>query len=168
MDTQKRREEIERIIKSAKEPISGAEFSEKFGVSRQVIVQDIAIIRASNPDIISTNKGYMTIVLNGKRRIFKVKHSDEQLEDELTTIVDSGGDILDVFVIHDIYGKISADLRICSRRDVKTFIDNLRSGEVATLKRLTEDYHFHTVEAKSIEILDCIEEELIRKGYIVD
>jgi len=168
MDTQKRREEIERIIKSAKEPISGTEFSEKFGVSRQVIVQDIAIIRASNPEIVSTNKGYISTIANGIRRTFKVKHSDEQLEDELNTIVDSGGVILDVFILHDIYGKISAQLQISSRRDVKAFIDNLRNGEVATLKQLTADYHFHTVEAKSLEVLDYIEEELIKKGYIVD
>lgn len=99
------------------------------GVSRQVIVQDIALLRASDFDIISTTKGYMLYQTEDKKikRVFMVKHSTKDIEDELCTIVDNGGKILDVHVVHEIYGQIVTELIIRNRSDVYDFVEKVRT-----------------------------------------
>lgn len=91
-----RRYEILNLIKSMKEPISGTELAKKFDVSRQVIVQDIALLRAENYDIFSTTRGYIYKATKFFSKVFPVCHSDNQIEDELNTIVDLGGIVDDV------------------------------------------------------------------------
>ena len=54
-----RRIELMNRLKQENRPLSGAELAKEFGVSRQVIVQDIALLRATNRNILSTNKGYV-------------------------------------------------------------------------------------------------------------
>ena len=76
--------------------------AKKFGVSRQVIVQDIALIRAAGYEIISTNRGYILNQPKTVCRIFKVQHTDEQLEEELNTIVDLGGCVDNVMIHHRV------------------------------------------------------------------
>ena len=66
MDAKTRRKEILNIIKYNMEPVSGSALAKKLNVSRQVIVQDIALLRAENNDIISTHKGY----INKRRKHF--------------------------------------------------------------------------------------------------
>lgn len=166
MNREERREKILKMIGSDAAPIPGSKLAELLGVSRQVIVQDIAILRVDNKDILSTNRGYILNAPYFCRRVFKVHHSDAQIEDELNTIVDAGGKVLDVFVEHNVYGKIKADLLISTRLDVKEFVANFNSKKVSPLKNLTFDYHFHTVEAASEEILNIIEKDLMDKNYI--
>ena len=92
MTGEERREGILERIRQAKAPVAARALAELYGVSRQVIVQDIALIRASGHEIFSTNRGY--ILLQKEKpavRVFKVCHTDEQLEDELLSIVDLGG-----------------------------------------------------------------------------
>lgn len=149
---EERRKKILEILSSAKEPISGNDLAKKLGVSRQVIVTDIALLRTTRPDLISTNSGYILMAASLSKKVFKVNHSDEQTEDELTSIVDLGGTILDVFVEHKVYGTISAPLNISSKRDVQRFMDDLRSGVSTPLKNITKGYHYHTIAAKSPEI----------------
>ena len=98
-------------------------------MSRQVIVQDIALLRATNKNILSTNKGYF-LYNPGKgpqkpKRSFCVQHTTEQMQDELYTIVDYGGKVLDAVVEHDIYGQITVDLMLCNRMDVDEFMEKL-------------------------------------------
>ena len=114
----RRREEIVNTIQNSTIPVSGKELAARFEVSRQVIVQDIALIRAAGYDIISTNRGYILNAPNLVERVFKVNHTDEQLEDELCAIVDLGGKIKNVMVNHKVYGKMEATLNINSRRSV--------------------------------------------------
>jgi transcriptional regulator of NAD metabolism len=165
---EERRKKILEILSSAKEPISGNDLAKKLGVSRQVIVTDIALLRTTRPDLISTNSGYILMTASLSKKVFKVNHSDEQTEDELTSIVDLGGTILDVFVEHKVYGTISAPLNISSKRDVQRFMDDLRSGVSTPLKNITKGYHYHTIAAKSPEILDEIENVLREKGYLIE
>ena len=99
-------------------------------------------------------------------RILKVYHTDEQVEDELNSIVDLGGTVQNVMVNHRAYGKMTAALNIKSRRDVRVFVDNIRSGKSTPLLNVTSGYHFHTIGADSEAILDEIEEMLRRKGYL--
>ena len=164
----RRREEIVNTIQNSTIPVSGKELAARFEVSRQVIVQDIALIRAAGYDIISTNRGYILNAPNLVERVFKVNHTDEQLEDELCAIVDFGGKIKNVMVNHKVYGKMEATLNINSRRKVKEFMEDIESGKSSPLKNITSNYHYHKVEADSEETLDMIEDVLRKKGYLVE
>ena len=161
-----RRQEILKMLTHASSPISGTALAEHFSVSRQVIVQDMALIRAEHHDIISTNRGYLINAPQRVTRAMKVFHSDEDMEDELNTIVDLGGVALDVFVRHRVYGCLRAELNVSSRRDVKKFLEEIHSGKSPPLKDVTSGYHYHTISADTEDTLDLIEQELNNKGYL--
>ncbi|MBQ8028019.1 MAG: transcription repressor NadR [Clostridia bacterium] len=166
MKAQERRKAIINILLSEDRPIPGGELSEKCGVSRQIIVQDIAVLKGQGFDILSTHNGYLAQKSPFKDRVFKVKHSTEQTEDELSTIVELGGTVVDVFVWHKVYGKMSAPLNIFSELQIKQFIEGIRAGKSTELMNITGGYHYHTVRAEKEETLDLIAEELSKKGYI--
>ena len=163
-----RRQEILKNIKESDRPVSGSKLAKDYDVSRQVIVQDIALLRASGYDIISTNRGYVLEGQTCAERVFKVRHTDEQLETELCTIVDLGGQVKNVMVNHKVYGHIEAELGITSRRKVKEFLADIESGKSIPLKNITSDYHYHTVTADSEETLGLIEGELRKLGFLVE
>ena len=98
--------------------------------------------------------------------MFKSLHSDEETAEELTICVDLGGCVEDVFVYHRAYGVIRADLNINSRLDVQKFLEGVSSGKSSLLKNTTSGYHYHTVTAPSEEILDLIQEALMRRGFL--
>ena len=148
-----RRQEILKYIAGSRKPVSGTKLSELFQVSRQVIVQDIALLRAADYDIISTNRGYLCGALKKAEHVF---HRDDQIEAELNAIVDCGGTVKDVFVQHEIYGELKAPLQISSRIQVRQFLEDIKSGKSKPLTNLTSGHHCHTVLADSDEILDLI------------
>lgn len=166
MTGSERRQELLQLLSETKTPLSGTALASHFSVSRQVIVQDMALLRAQGHDVLSTNRGYLIQTPLRVSRIFKVFHSSEQIADELYTIVDLGGCAEDVFVHHKIYGQIQAPLHISSRRDVQLFLDELKSGKSTPLKDVTSGYHYHTVTADSEDTLDLIMQELQHKGYL--
>ena len=168
MKGNERRKEILQTIISTEKPVSATKLAEEYSVSRQVIVQDVALIRAAGYEIISTNRGYILSEPHTPARVFKVNHTYEQMEDELNTIVDLGGTVVDVFIWHKVYGKLSGRLDLDSRRKVGLFMDDIRSGRSTPLMKVTDDYHYHTVEADDEETLDIIGETLGAKGYLVD
>ena len=147
-------------IKNSDRPVSGSALARTFQVSRQVIVQDIALIRAEGNDVISTNRGYIFTAPHTVSRIFKVHHTDADLENELCGIVDLGGKVIN--------GHIEAELNISSRRQVENFMEDIRSGKSSPLKNITSDYHYHKVEAESEEILDMIQDMLKRRGFLIE
>lgn len=163
-----RREAIIKQIRESAAPVSGKKLAESYDVSRQVIVQDIALIRAAGHDILSTNRGYIINEPRSVTRVFKVKHTDEQVEEELNSIVDLGGCVRNVMVNHRVYGHLEAELNITSRRRVAEFLRDLESGKSSPLKNITSGYHYHTVEADSEETLDMIGEMLEEKGFLVE
>lgn len=169
-DSEVRREKLLELLSRAEEPISGTELAGALGVSRQVIVQDIALLRAVNKNILSTNKGYILFHAGQRpvaRRAFKVCHEDAQIADELNTIVDQGGHVLDVVVEHEIYGQIAVDLILRNRADVAAFVDRLSRCRSRALNELTGGVHLHTVEASDEAALDRIEAALEKKGYLI-
>ena len=168
MTGSERRNAIINQIRSSSAPVPGKALAASYDVSRQVIVQDIALIRAAGYDIISTNRGYILSEDTAVSRTFKVRHTDSQLEEELNAIVDLGGCVKNVMVNHKVYGRMEAELNITSRRKVKEFITDIRSGKSSPLKNITSDYHYHVVEADSEETLDLIEEMLREKGFLVE
>ncbi|MDF2487183.1 MAG: hypothetical protein K0R46_3351 [Herbinix sp.] len=168
MEGTKRREQLVKILNEQTEPVSGGELSKLLGVSRQVIVQDITLLRATGINIFSTTKGYLIYHSEEPRakRIFKVRHTTDQIEDELCTFVDNGGKILDVVVNHEIYGDIATALTIRNRQDVYDFVNKVREKKIIPLKDLADGVHQHTVVADSEETLCRIEKALIAKGYL--
>ena len=163
-----RREEILRILKETKEPVSGSALGKLTGVSRQVVVQDIALLRRDGNSILSTARGYLVEKSSQIVRLFKMCHSNEETEQELNAIVDLGGEVLDVIVNHRAYGKITAPLNIRSRRDVMTFIGEIKSGKSSLLMNVTSGYHFHHIGADSEEILDEIREKLQNLDFLAE
>lgn len=170
MEGKERREKIVELLLHSQEALSGSKLAKLLGVSRQVIVQDIALLRATNKNILSTTKGYMMYIapVQKENRCFWVKHTTEEIEDELCTIVDLGGKILDVTVMHDVYGQIQTDLNIQSRQEVYDFVAKVGGKNTVPLKELTDGVHLHTVEAESTAILDRIEEKLREKKYLIN
>ncbi|MGN0421418.1 MAG: transcription repressor NadR [Lachnospiraceae bacterium] len=167
MTGSERRTEIIRQIQASAVPVSGSRLASTYEVSRQVIVQDIALIRAAGYDIISTNRGYILNTPKTISRVFKVQHTDDQLEEELCAIVDLGGCVENVMVNHRVYGHIEAELHINSRRKVREFMEDIRSGKSSPLKNITSNYHYHKVTADSEDTLDMIENTLKEKKFLI-
>lgn len=167
MTGEERRKFIVDKIRSSERPISGTKLAELCEVSRQVIVQDVALIRASGYDIMSTNRGYIIHEQKTFRRTFKVQHTEEQVEEEMNAIVDLGGKLVNVSVNHRVYGRMEAELNVGSRRKVNEFMEDIRNGKSSPLMKITSNYHYHLVEAESEEILDEIEEMLDKKGILI-
>lgn len=161
-----RRKKIVDLLRQSETPLSGGALGTATGVSRQVVVQDIALLRTEGYDITATARGYVLTTADALTRRFKVCHTNEQTEDELETIVDLGGRVIDVMINHRVYGKMSAPLGIKSRRDVQAFMQNIRTGKSTPLMNITSGYHFHTVAADQEEILEEIENALRQKGYL--
>ena len=161
-----RRKAIANRLLSSDSAIPGGTLSNEFGVSRQIIVQDISVLKATGYDILSTHSGYIIQKSPLKERVLKLHHTTDQTEDELNTIVDLGGTVVDVFVWHKVYGKMTAPLNIFSNLLVKQFIEGVRSGKSSELMNITGGYHYHTIRADSEQILDSIESALNSKGYV--
>ncbi len=166
MKCEERRAEIKKLLLAEVKPVSAGCLAEKFGVSRQIIVKDIAKLRAEGAVISAFSKGYVLENKGRPSKVFKNLHSDEDVEKELNLIVDLGGIVEDVFVYHKAYNKVSAPMNIRSRRDVERFLNNIASGKSSLLKNVTSGYHYHTVTADSFEILKIIEDKLWECGFL--
>ena len=166
MKAAERRNEIANFLLAEDKAVSGGVLSERFGVSRQIIVQDIVVLKGLGYDILSTHNGYIIRKSPLKERVLKLHHTTEQTEDELSLIVGLGGTVVDVFVWHKVYGKVEAKLNIFSELHVKQFIEGVRTGKSSELMNITGGYHYHTIRADSEAILDRIENALTERGYI--
>ena len=166
MSGEERRGKIIQALKNSDKAVSATTLAKEFDVSRQVIVQDVALLRANGKNIFSTNRGYLIQEDEETTRVFKVQHEDDKVEKELTTIVDLGGTVEDVFVYHKVYGVLRAEMNIKSRMDIRNYMEEIRSGKSSLLKNVTSGYHYHTVRAERVEILDMIQEELQKKGLL--
>ena len=168
MTGEERRNQILQMLKTQTTPLSGAALASHFHVSRQVIVQDIALMRAENHDIFSTNRGYLYRRKDDAepmpKRVFFVRHTTEQVLEEFLTVLELGGKILDVVVEHELYGQIGVDLMIETKQEAQDFFEKLMKSHDNPLKVLTDDCHYHTIAAPSETLLDLIEQELLRKG----
>lgn len=166
MKARERRNSIVNLLLSQTDAISGSALSERFGVSRQIIVQDITVLKSMGYDILSTHNGYIMQKSPLKERVLKLYHTTEQTEDELSLIVNLGGTVVDVFVWHKVYGKMAAKLNIFSPLQVKQFIEGVRTGKSSELMNITGGYHYHTIRAENDEILNRIELALSERNYI--
>lgn len=170
MRGEERRESILNYLKKASSPVKGGELSKLYNVSRQVIVQDVALLRAEGHDIIATPQGYILMTNNNGyiRKIIAVKHDENQIEEELRTIVGLGGRIIDVTIEHKIYGEITGKLMLKSVYDVEMFINKLKDSNAKPLSNLTEGVHIHTIEADSEKDMERILKVLKEKGFLIE
>lgn len=162
-----RKEKIIEEIKKSNKPISASTLAKKLGVSRQIIVGDVALIRASGTHIIATPRGY---ILDSKQQnqtyTIAVNHSQEQMADELYTIVDLGGCAIDVIVDHPVYGQLTGKLHLSSRYDVDQFIKKVNNNQAKPLSQLTDGLHLHTIQCPNEDTYQRIVSALDEKGYL--
>ena len=165
MKVKERRELLLSILNKSAKPIKGDELANTLNVSRQVIVQDIALIRATGVDIIATPQGYVIYNTKVVTKTIECKNhvNGDEFYNELKTIVDLGGKVK-----HPLYGEIKVDLDIDSNRDIDEFMKKASSDEFKQLSILTKDSHLHTIEAKSEDILDEIISSLLDKNILVN
>jgi len=170
MTTEERRQQILKILRELTQPITGAELANRFEVSRQVIVQDMAVLRAGGEEILASPQGYYLYRYKPEnhRAVVAVRHSPEQTEAELTLLVDVGVEVVDVIVEHPIYGEQRGILHIASRQDVRQFMSRWRESGARLLSELTGGLHLHTLEARRAEQLTRARELLREQGYLVE
>ncbi|MBK5242937.1 transcription repressor NadR [Clostridium sp.] len=170
MNSKERREYIKRLLKSNNITYKGQFLAEELSVTRQVIVKDIAIIRAEGVNIIATSEGYLILPKdesNYARRIIAVSHTCEDIYDELQCIVKHGGVVEDVIVEHSLYGEIRAMLMIKTTMDIESFVNKFKVYNAKPLSYLTKGIHLHTIKADNEEIIEAIIKELKDKNYLV-
>lgn len=168
MTAEERRNAILDILSAAARPVSASALAVRFGVSRQLIVGDVALLRAGGADIAAAARGY---VLQKEReeglvRRVACRHCAGDMERELQIMVDNGCTVLDVIVEHPVYGQLAGTLRLSSRYDVRQFI--LRCDAARPLSLLTEGVHVHTLSCPGEEAFRRVEEELARAGFLLE
>lgn len=159
MSSSKRRKEIAAFLASNKQPVRASTLATMFDVSRQVIVGDIALLRASGMEIIATPRGYINAVPTDSQllsRTIACSHAAEDTQKELYIIVDHGGSIQNVIVEHPIYGQLCGELRLTSRYDIDSFIEKSKKQNAPLLSKLTDGIHLHTITCQDEEIYNRI------------
>ena len=167
--TDNRRNRLLRLLEESDEPVTGSCLAQRLQVSRQVIVQDIAVLRASGYPIVAALNGYylQTQVTNKLQKTFLSSHHGlERMEEELQIVVDFGGRMISIAVSHPIYGDIVCPLKIQNREDIREFLEKLEVEKATPLSSLTEGIHFHTIEVDREEIFEKIIKQLKIKGFI--
>ena len=122
MKAEERRAVIAQTL-TADRPISATALAGRFSVSRQIIVGDIALLRAAGADISATPRGYVILRdQGGLTRTVACQHDADGMEQELNAMVDQGCTVLDVIVDHPIYGQLTGPLQLSNRYDVGQFL----------------------------------------------
>ena len=76
MDAAGRRRAIARALEDARRPVAASVLGERFGVSRQIVVGDVALLRAAGLEITATPRGYVlgAGAQAGEQRTVAVSH----------------------------------------------------------------------------------------------
>ena len=169
MDAQTRRAAIARELEQAHTPVNATALARQFAVSRQVVVGDIALLRAAGMDITATPRGYIIPrSAAGLCRTLATRHSAEQMEAELNAMVDQGCTVLDVTVEHPIYGQLTGPLNLSNRYEVSQFIARCREESAAPLSLLTEGIHLHTIRCPDEGAFARVQSALRELGVLLE
>jgi transcriptional regulator of NAD metabolism len=168
MEAEERRREILKRIEDGPGPISAGVLAAQLGVSRQLIVGDVALLRAQGRAIIATPRGYMPAKPAVGKYVGRLacRHGREGTALELSSIVALGGEVLDVIVTHHCYGDLTGRLNLASSEDVRRFVAGLDGVQKKLLSELTDGIHLHTVACKDRRTFDAIAAELDRLGFL--
>ena len=169
MKADERREAILSQLLSSAAPISAENLAKKLGVSRQVIVGDVALLRAFGNDISATPRGYVLERDTGMIvRTLACCHSGEDMERELDIMVDNGCIVKDVIVEHPIYGQLIGSLELKSRYDVNQFLLRSAESEAMPLSSLTDGMHLHTLLCPDEDSYKRVLDELRQAGLLFE
>ncbi|MDE7219338.1 MAG: transcription repressor NadR [Oscillospiraceae bacterium] len=167
MTAEERRAAIMDTLAQSARPVSASSLAGRFGVSRQLIVGDVALLRAGGAAIDATARGYVIQERReGLRRRVACRHQGAEMEAELQIMVDNGCAVLDVIVEHPVYGQLTGTLGLTSRYDVKEFIR--RSEAAQPLSLLTEGVHLHTLSCPDEEAFLRVKAELRSAGFLLE
>ncbi len=173
MTQEERRTEILALLEQAASPLTGAHLSAVLGVTRQVIVGDVAVLRARGEQIIATPRGYILYKPQARtvhHSTIAVSHGshNDVLAEELYLVVDLGGTVLDVTVEHPLYGELTANLQLSTRAEVAQFIEKMEELQAEPLLVLTGGYHLHRIETPTGEVMGIIRDALRQAGYLAE
>lgn len=164
-----RRVEVARVLEKAERPVSAAALARQFSVSRQIIVGDIALLRAGGAHILATPRGYvLERRQDGVEHTVACMHTPEQMEAELTAVVDAGGEVVDVIVEHPVYGQLTGILGVRSRYDVGEFIRRVEEHGARPLSDLTGGIHLHTIRCRDEKSFQRIRNALVKVGVLLN
>ncbi len=167
MDSAKRREYIMLALRSAERPVSATKFARELSVSRQIIVGDVALLRASGEKILATPRGYLLERANGQvEYTVACVHDFENMEKELNIMVDNGCTVVNVTVEHPLYGQLTGPLHLSSRYDVSQFMVSCREHGASPLSTLTGGIHLHVLSCPDREHFERAYKELDGAGFI--
>ncbi|WP_413362888.1 transcription repressor NadR [Lysinibacillus sp. 3P01SB] len=168
---EERRLKLLTLLKQQQRPITGTDLAKHTNVSRQVIVNDMNLLKARNEPIVATSQGYLYME-EQRTGIFERKivcmHTGEQTREELYTIVDCGVTVENVIIEHAVYGEITASILVSNRLEVDLFLDKLAETNANFLSALTGGTHLHVISASSEDLLDKAVDRLREKGLLVE
>lgn len=169
MDAVQRRAALSDYLSQAAGPVSASVLAARFSVSRQIIVGDIALLRAGGLDIAATPRGYLLPrPTPGLTRQLACVHRPEDMGRELELMVDNGCTVLDVIVEHPVYGQLTGQLQISSRYDVEQFLARVQAHDAAPLSMLTGGIHLHTLRCPDEAAYDRACAALKAAGLLLD
>ncbi len=172
MHAEERRKQITKLLEQASGPLSASYIAAQFAVSRQIIVGDVALLRAGGLNVLATPRGYVlepaSELAEGVVYTLACRHGLERQKEELYTIIDNGGAVLDVTVEHSVYGQICAPLHLFSRYDVDEFQDKLARSGARPLSALTDGTHLHRIHCPSQAVFERVRAALQEKGLLYD
>ena len=167
MHSDERRRAIAEILRASDGPISASALAERFSVSRQIVVGDSALLRSAGEEILATPRGYVTPnEAHGLVRRVAVKHTPQEMEEELNAIVDHGCTVVDVIVDHPVYGQLTGPLQISNRYEVGQFIERCENAE--PLSRLTDGIHLHTLSCPDEAAFARVKDALRALGVLLE
>lgn len=168
MNSAERREDIVRLLLERNKPVKGSTIATKYSVTRQVIVKDIAILRAKGNNIIATPDGYIMNTTNNRvRAIIAVNHKEEDMMNEIEIVLKYGGVVEDVIVEHPLYGEIKGMLMVSNYNELEKFIDKYENQKAKLLSVLTNGIHLHTISAENSENIELIISDLKKNNFII-
>ncbi len=168
MSSTERRKKIIELLTNDNRPIKGSEIAEKYKVTRQVIVKDIAILRAQGNNIIATPDGYLINKTSGRvKKIIAVNHTEDQMFHEMSIIIKYGGIVEDVIVEHPLYGEIKGMLMVTNQNELEKFFNRCISQKAKLLSVLTNGVHLHTISADNDKNIELIISELKERNFII-
>lgn len=169
MNSNERRNDIIRTLIKSEKPVKGIWLAKRYNVTRQIIVKDIALLRAKGESIIATPDGYIMTgtEYNKATTIVAVNHKEDRLEEELKIIIKYGGIVEDVIVEHQLYGEIKGMLMIKNLNDLERFINKYKNSSAKMLSMLTDGVHIHTISADTREDINLILQELDSRGFLI-
>lgn len=169
---EERRHQLLDLLKASSEPIKGTELAKQAGVSRQVIVGDMTLLKARNEPILATSQGYVYMKNSNENhaseRQIACVHSPADAQDELYTLVDAGVTVKNVTVEHPVYGEFTASIMVSNRHEVDLFLARVKETGASYLSELTDGIHLHLIAASSDEFLEAAVEGMRSKGYLAD